>query len=124
MDQDLLVEAGHQLLKKLDQTPLRPRAAMWVNTQDTSIWRLWVVPANDKQDAHGFYRIVSEAISRNRDSMHNLDVSDIELMRSNHPAIQGLKALIRMEGEGSAHFSNNTLNGFFLPDGIVLRMAF
>jgi len=31
--------------------------------------------------------------------------------------------MVHMEGSGEAYVTGNTLNGFYLPEGIILRMA-
>lgn len=40
-----------------------------------------------------------------------------------NPALQSLAKLVRAEGLASLHFTANMLNGFFLPDAIVMRLA-
>jgi len=123
MDKKSLVSDGTELIKLLDQSKLKPRAAMWVYNSETEIWRLWIVPAKEIRDKSEFYRILSDIISGHRDDFPSLDISSVEYKADNHPAVTGLGAMLHMEGLGSAHLSNNRFNGFFLPDGIVLRMA-
>jgi hypothetical protein len=123
LDNEILVRSGQELVRMLDQTRVRPRAAIWVYNPDNEIWRLWIV-CNREVKENEFYRIAAECISKNRREMLGIDISSIELVDENHPAIAGLKVFLRMEGLGSATITNNTFNGFYLPDGIVLRMAF
>lgn len=123
MDKNSLVSEGTTLVEILDKSKLKPRAAMWVYNSETERWRLWIVPAREISDKFEFYRILASLISQNREKLPELDISDIELKKEDHPAVRGLNSFIRMEGLGSTHFSNNRLNGFYLPDGIVLRMA-
>lgn len=123
MDKDILVREGQNLIRYLDQSKVKPRGVMWVHSSDLDTWRLWIVPSTELTDKSEFYRLVSEAISQHRDEMPGLDIGDIELKKPDHPAIVGLKGFLRMDGLGSAYFSNNRLNGYFLPDGVVLRMA-
>lgn len=123
MDKDVLVKAGQEIVRLLDQTKIKPRAAVWVFNPDNDIWRLWIVATKKKQDQREFYRLLSESVTNNRDSLQGIDVSDIELVDESHPAIQGLQGFISVEGLSDVHMSNNTFNGFYLPDGIILRMA-
>jgi hypothetical protein len=39
-----------------------------------------------------------------------------------HPAIKGLGKFIKAPGFGSAYFSGNRFNGFYLPNEIILRI--
>jgi hypothetical protein len=123
MDTNGLVTEGSELVKLLDNSKLKPRAAMWAYDSETERWRLWIVPAAGANDKLEFYRILADLITKNRAVFPTLDISDVELKLDSHPAIRGLNSFIRMEGLGSAHLSNNRFNGFYLPDGIVLRMA-
>ncbi|MDB5476434.1 MAG: hypothetical protein JWP49_1945 [Phenylobacterium sp.] len=45
------------------------------------------------------------------------------MVDESHPAIVALGRMFHVTGRSSIHLSNNLLNGFYLPDGIVLKMA-
>jgi len=87
------------------------------------MWRLWIVPSAKLKDKREFYRQLAELISTNRDKLHGLEASDIEMVAASHPAVRGLSFMVHMEGSGEAYVTGNTLNGFYLPEGIILRMA-
>lgn len=123
MDTNALVSDGKKLVQWLDESKLKPRAAMWVYNSETESWKLWIVPAVQVKDKGDFYLELSKIISAHRDEIPGFDISSVEFKTDSHPAVQGLKTMFRMEGLGSAHLSNNRFNGFLLPDGIVLRMA-
>lgn len=123
MDSNVLVSAGQRLLDELDRTDNAPRAAMWVSNPDTDIWRLWLVPPRPITDKREFYRKVAEAVSTARDDLQGIDASDTEFVREDHPAMRALSRMFHIEGKSSVHLSSNMLNGFYLPDGIILRMA-
>ena len=123
MDKGALVDEGTRLVKLLDDSKLKPRAAMWVYNSETDIWKLWIVPAAGIDDKLEFYRLLAQVISAHRAELPSFDISSVEFKADTHPAVKGLGAMLRMDGLGSAHFSNNRFNGFLLPDGIVLRMA-
>lgn len=123
MDQAILVEQAQALVKRLDATRASPRAAMWVHQQDSDTYRLWIVPPAAITDKREFYRIVAETISVHSPEMKGLDVGTTEFVSADHPAMVGMAGFIRMNGIGSATFKANRFNGFFLPDGILIRMA-
>jgi hypothetical protein len=123
VDKSALVDDGSKLVRWLDESKLKPRAAMWVYNSETDSWKLWIVPSTGVKDKREFYLELSNIISAHRDEIPGFDISSVEFKAESHPAVQGLKTMFRMEGLGSAHLSNNRLNGFLLPDGIVLRMA-
>jgi metal-dependent hydrolase (beta-lactamase superfamily II) len=119
----LLVGCAHPgiLVKQLDAAGLPPQVAMWVHSPDTDIWKLWIVPPESVKDKQGFYRKVAEIITKHRDEIGGLSASDIEMVPISHPAMAGISTIMRVEGLSSIHFSGNRFNGYYLPDGIVLR---
>jgi hypothetical protein len=128
MDQDALVApdvtAAQKLTKFLDDAGVRPRAVLWVRKSDSALWRLWIVPAKEIVDKMDFYRRIVDVIASHRQLLSGLEASDTEFVLDTHPAIQGLKKFLRVEGVSNVHFSNNVFNGYYLPDAIIIRMAF
>ena len=122
MDKALLVSQGQALTARLDETKAKPRAVMWVHHPDTDAWRLWITPDKAISDKREFYRLVAETITKNPTELAGLDVGATEYVTADHPAMKGMGRFLKMPGLGSAHFSGNRFNGFFLPDGIVIRM--
>ena len=122
MDQNTLVSSGHALLKRLDAAGLQPRLAMWVHNTEMDTWKLWLVPPTGVLDKQDFYRQVAQIVSKHRAELGGIDVSDTEMILDTHPAVRGLKAFIKAPGLGNISFSGNRFNGFYLPDGIILRV--
>ncbi|MDO8359248.1 MAG: hypothetical protein Q7T08_04320 [Devosia sp.] len=122
MDTSVLVSQAQELTRKLDGTPIRPRAVMWVHSEDADTWRLWIVPAPQIKDKRDFYRQVAETISRNAETVSGLDVGSVEFVSDDHPAMKGMGRFLNLPGIGNATFSGNRFNDFYLPEGIVIRM--
>ena len=109
-------------MKALDDAGLSPRAALWVHNADTDTWKLWLVPPQGVTDKREFYRRVSEIVSRHRNEFGGIDSNDTEMVLDSHPAMKGLGRFIKAPGLGSIQFSGNRFNGYYLPDGILLRV--
>jgi hypothetical protein len=124
MDKSLLVRSGHALVDLLEANGVRPAAAIWVRGTDIDSWRLWIVPPENFKDKRDFYRRVSEIISNNPDSFQGIDASYVDMVTPDHPAISALSRMFRVGGQGDVSIQSNMLNGFYLPDGIILRMDF
>ena len=75
----------------------------------------------DLKDKLAFYRRISEIVSKNRTVLCGIDASDTEMVLDSHPAMKGLGRLFKMPDLGNVYFSGNSFNGYYLPDGIVLR---
>lgn len=123
MDTSALVKSGHILIEALERHGVGVVAAMWVHNTDLNLWKLWIVPASTPSDPREFYRKVVDAIFSDEESLPNLDVSDVELVKPDHPAIKELRKSALVNGEGSAvHVTHSLFDGFYLPEGIVLKM--
>lgn len=115
------IEASQRLLALLDRGPLRPRAAVWVYGSDTGRWKLWIVPDAQFSDKHAFYRRMADALAELDEP--DLAISDVSFTAADHPAIRGLSRILRVEGVSNVRFTSNMLNGYYLPDAIVIRIA-
>ncbi len=124
MDQNILVSCGHTLIKALDDDGTPPRAAMWVHNTDTDTWKLWIVPHQPTPDKHDFYRRIAKIITENRATFGDINASDTEMIDEAHPAMRSLRRLIKAPGLGSISSSGNVVDGFYLPEGIILRVDF
>jgi len=119
-----IVDAG-SLVRKLDELGLAPTLVVWYYYDDAADWRLIIAgPEFDsllpKQEAVA-YRKIAEAMSAV--SPASLTLSDIKLLRSDIPLAKAIRMLIRTPPTGimRAHFSNNSLNGIFIKEMILLR---
>lgn len=123
MDQSTLVENGHNLIEAMSRNGIALRGAMWVHSTDTDVWRLWIVPPKELTDKREFYRRVSEVITKNRNLFSDFDAGDVDLISDTHPAIAGISRMFKVTGpKSSAFLKNNMVNGFYIPDGIILLM--
>lgn len=122
MDKGLLVGSGHALVDLLEANGVALSAAMWVKGSDIDLWKLWIVPREANFDKREFYRNISALISDKADDFQGIDASYIELVPASHPAIQALSGIFHVSGKSDVHVQSNMLNGFYLPDGIILLM--
>lgn len=122
MDQGLLVTSGHKLIELLAASGMKIRGAMWVRNPELGTWRLWLVPEKNFKDKREFYRRIAEVISHNRTTVSGIDVSDTEFIQDSHPAMKAMKSLFKVTTGGAIHMSGSQVNGFYLPEGIILQM--
>ena len=96
---------------------------MWVYNEDADSWRLWIVPGPEINDKFQFYRRLAEIVADNRNVLGDLDASSTQFMSESHPALVGLARFARVEGVSAIRLSNNMLNGYYLPDAVIIRMV-
>lgn len=124
MDQSLLVRNGHRLLDLLDRSGLPAEVAIWFHDTNIDVWRLWIVPRGPAPDKRDFYLKLSQIVGGADPETVGVDTADVQLMRADHPAIRALSRMFRVTGMSDVPISNNMLDGFFVPEGIILRMDF
>lgn len=124
MDKAQLVASGHALHELLEKESIPPRAVMWVHSTETSTWKLWIVPHASVRDKMDFYRRVAAAIATNREAMHGIDASDVEMIARDHPAVTALGRMFHVGKGSDVSISNNMLDGFYLPEGIILFLDY
>lgn len=122
MDKNILVTDGRALIDALSDQGAQPRAALWVHSSETDTWQFWVVPHKSIANMHDFYRQVSTTISQNQTSMGSLDSADVKFVKDEHPAMQALGRAFKVGRGSMMEFQSSTLNGFFMPDCIILLM--
>lgn len=124
MDQSLLVKNGHRLIEVLDKTKFQPRFALWFHDFEIDVWLLWIVPTQPNADKLEFYRFVSTVLLEPGNAI-NLSPSAVRLMRDDHPAVRALTRMSKVfgvTGEAEVSISHNMLDGFFLEEGILIRL--
>ncbi len=125
MDKETLVRVGHDLLERLDDDGLRPKFAMWVLNSETQVWKLWIVPEKDvtkkEEDYRHFFRKISQILSEKSINDTGIDVSAIQLVKQDNPAVKALGNAFQVSTRSSIHIGNSTYNGYYMLDGIVLR---
>lgn len=105
----------------MDTAGISPRVAVWIHNTDTNTWKLWLVPPKGFNDKRAFYRKIADILSSKQGEVAGLEVSDTEMVPDSHPAMKGLGRFLKVTGLASVFFTGNRFNGYYLPDGIILR---
>ena len=131
MDHVALVEAeedaGRSLVEALDRIDLPSVAALWMYFSEHGEWRLVIgvdaAMLERKGGYHGVYVKISEVLGENPDIKKRVDLSRVKVVSSNDALIQALKNVVRFNGLDGVRFSNNSVNGIFIEDALIYRMA-
>ena len=117
------VRGAQSLVRFMDESGLRPRAALWTYTSDTDSWKLWIVPPIGLTDKREFYLRLADIFAAHAEQLTGLGAGEVQFVDAEHPVIRGLGKIFQAEGPGEIRFTNNLLNGYFLPDAVIIRMA-
>jgi hypothetical protein len=122
-----LVADSVKLVEELDKQGDDPSNALWYYFSDAEEWRFLIagltfdqlLPKNEDQA----YQKVATAITKA--SLNSLTIADVKLIRMDDPLLVATKFVIRTPARGvvRAHFRDNTFNGIFVKEMLVLRAA-
>jgi hypothetical protein len=131
MAEEALVESliadSVRLVAELDGQGDDPTNALWYYFSDADEWRLLIAgPTFDsllpKQEPQAYQRLAT-AISRA--ALDSLTIANVKLVRTDDPVLVATKFVIRTPAHAvvRAHFRDNTFNGVFVKEMLVLRAA-
>jgi len=120
-----MIEAGAQLTAKLDEMRLPIAAAMWLFSPDINEWRLlFASPELSTAGPRNVYEKIEEARQALGDKAAAAPLSVIGLIDANHQLVQLLRIAVRTEaGVARVRFSKNVINGQFIEDTLIYRIA-
>jgi hypothetical protein len=119
------IDAGLRLLDALDGAGFGVVAALWVYNGDDGQWT-FVIAA---QGASHFFSKIGEAINiirKWRESHPDgeiLDITRIKLVAPDDPLVLGLSPIVEMNGRRDVRVSHRLVNGIYLEDALIHRMA-
>ena len=114
------VEAGAALVKALDQANFPTVAAFWMHYPEAETWKLVLATAKatTPQETYIEIRHIAE-----KAKLESPDLAQIKLVRPDDPTVATLSRVIRIEDLGSVRFSQNMINGIYVDDAYIYRMA-
>jgi hypothetical protein len=120
------IDAGLTMVQVLDEAHFGVIAALWLFSADTERWRFVVATNATPRDIEKKYFEAATIVSQWRESHPGqpiLDLSRVRIVSQADPLIQGLRPAIRVDGLSEVRFSNNIVNGIYVEDALIHRMA-
>ncbi len=119
------IAEGKNLLAKLDNTKLKPKAFFWLYLPDIDDWRL-IMTSNflNNKDPKESYKELIELFKNDADFM-KIEPSNITIIHTEDKLIKLLRMALKT-GEndiGSIRFKSNTINNTYIEDAVIYRMA-
>ena len=120
-----MVEAGAELTKKLDEIGLPLTAALWLFEPEVNEWRLvFASPEVAVRGPREVYDRIRQAIDQLKDKAGAAPLSAIALMDADADLVRLLRVAIKAgSGVNRIRFSKNTINGHFIDDALIYRVA-
>jgi hypothetical protein len=122
---DAMVEAGAELTRKLNESGMHTTAALWLFDPEINEWRLlFASPEVSAEGPRKVYERIDSALEELGDKASAAPFSVIRLLDPNAELVQLLKTAIRTgSGVGPIRFSKNVINGHFIDDALIYRIA-
>lgn len=120
------VTAGLQLITILDQGGFGVVAALWLFLTDAEKWKLIVAYKGSNKELEEKYLEAATLISnwrKDNPAGAILDLSNVRITASDDPLITGLKRIMRVDGTSEVRFSNNLIDGIYVEDALIHRLA-
>ena len=118
------ITQGENLIRVLDKEGFPVTAALWLYSSDDESWKLVIASPEGKVQIQKKYLDVATIAAKYRNEDCNiLDLNRISIIDDGEPFIAALKLAIRADGINQIRFSNNVINGIFVEDALIYRMA-
>lgn len=120
------IDAGLTLIRALDEAGYGTVAALWLYNSDTETWRMTIAYDGPRADLQSKYLQAAE-ISADWRGKHPdqpiLDLSKVRITSADDKLISALRPVVRLEGVGEVRFSQNVVDGIFVEDALLHRVA-
>lgn len=118
------IDAGEELLKRLDKAKVHVDAALWFYFLESQDWKLLLsLPHLIKQGPQAAYREVQKPLSKPSELLA-ISLDDVSIAKLNDPLIQLLKGAIKTgPGVSRIRFSKNAVNRQWIEDALIYRLT-
>lgn len=122
-----LVTDSIELIRELDKQGDNPTNALWYFYSDAEEWRLLIAgPAFDKllpKDEGQAYQRIARAVGSAK--LGTLTIADVKPIRTDDAVLKATRLALKTSQSAvtRAHFRDNTFNGIFVKEMLVMRAA-
>lgn len=121
------IDAGLALVRALDSVNFGVKAALWLYNGETENWRFVIGVEGDRKALSGQYLKAAIAIAEwtkaHPAHAQLLDLAKVKFVLMSDPLITGLARLVQTPALGSMRLTSNVVNGVYVEDALVHRIA-
>ncbi|MER8571664.1 hypothetical protein EOD10_30705 [Mesorhizobium sp. M7A.T.Ca.TU.009.01.3.2] len=120
------IDAGINLIRALDEKGFGVAAALWLYNSDVDNWRMIIAYRGPRKDLEKKYldaATIAADWRKARPQEPILDLSKVKITSADDRLIAGLGIAMRVDGLGEVRFSHNTINGIYVEDALIHRLA-
>jgi len=120
---DADVEMGRELVRILDEAKFPVTGAVWIYFPDVGEWRLIVRTPKAEKNLQQALLEMAIALDERGDLRKRLDLSRVKLVPPKDKMLAAMGSIVRAEGISSIRFTRNVINGVFIDDALIYRLA-
>jgi len=119
-----MIETGAALVRKLDESGIKPDAVFWFYFSDKQAWKLVIAEVKvGEQGPKEMYRQIQKILAKFPKEISGLSLDDIALAKPDAPMVALLRVALRTGPEiGGIRFKNNVINGVLIEDAYIYRL--
>ena len=119
-----MIETGAALVRKLDESGIRPDAVFWFYFPDKQAWKLVIAEVKvGEQGPKEIYRQIQKILAKFPKEISGLSLDDVALAKPDAPMVALLHVALRTGPEISGiRFKNNVINGILIEDAYIYRL--
>lgn len=118
------IEAGLELVRLLDERGFPVTGAAWIYFSDIEEWKLVIRTPRAATDLTNAFLDVAKAMDAAKPGFRGeFDLARVKLVSPADRMLAALGSAVRAEGLNKIRFSNNVINGIFIDDALIYRLA-
>jgi hypothetical protein len=117
------IEAGQELVRILDQSGFPVTAAAWIYFPDVQEWRLVIRTPRAAENLHEALLDLARAMDAEGDLRERIDLARLKLVPPGDRMLEAMGKVINVSGLGTVRFTRNVINGIYIDDALVYRLA-
>lgn len=122
---DNMIEAGADLLRRLDKKPMAVDACLWSYRSESNAWRLMLAsPDVSKYGPQKVYREIGNFLRSIPERLQKIFLFNISVVKNNDPLISVLRsATNNRDGVSSVRFTRVAFEGRYIDDVYIYRLT-
>jgi hypothetical protein len=117
------IEAGRELVGLLDEAGFPVTAAAWIYFPDIGEWRLVIRSPKAAKNLQEALLEAARAMDAKGDLRKRLDLARVKLAPPSDPMLEAMGKVVRTTGLSTVRFSRNVVNGIYVDDALICRLA-
>ena len=117
------MNAGQELLRILDESGFPVTAAAWIYFPHAEEWRLVMRTPKAAASLQQALLELARAMDAKGDLRQRIDLARVRLVPPNDRMLEALGTTIRADGLKPVRFNRNVINGIYIDDALIYRLA-